>query len=465
MSFQPSARMIARKRDINIGSLIEILSYRRPYPSSGEMEFINVTLDNIEGMMVDEIGNRYLRIDREDGTQSNVLWSCHTDSVHAPIKEGDPIRQNLRWDAAGNIIGLNEGRPGQCLGADDGAGLWLMLEMIEARKHGLYLFHRGEEKGGIGSRWLVKNTPELLDGIDYAIAFDRKDLSSVITHQGGSRCCSDDFGNALGAALSRVKGLTMKLDTGGSFTDTAVYTDHIAECTNVSVGYYNQHGPRETLDVRHMIRMRDALLQLDTDADLVVVRKAGDRESLYQAWGGSYYSNRNFSGQTSGGGQLSQIAKQRLQKANGTPSALSEEDAYEAWLEENYSANPTNPVLAQPRADSVKEALVRMIERFPEVAADLLMGFGLDQWEFADAALADAFHRAEIEPDAPEEEPIECASCLAVFEADAVPLDLRCDVCYASLIDPMEEAIAAQDEAEKKKRPVLSLPAPEKTDA
>ena len=36
-----------------------------------------------------------------------------------------------------------------------------------------------------------------------------------------------------------------KTDTGGSFTDTANYTDIIPECTNLSCGYYNAHTQSE----------------------------------------------------------------------------------------------------------------------------------------------------------------------------------------------------------------------------
>ena len=39
-----------------------------------------------------------------------------------------------------------------------------------------------------------------------------------------------------------------KTDTGGSFTDTANYTDIIPECTNLSCGYYNAHTQSEYQD-------------------------------------------------------------------------------------------------------------------------------------------------------------------------------------------------------------------------
>jgi len=438
MGFTHSAKMIAKRRNIDIASLIDILSYRRPYDSEGEQEFLNVVIDTVDGMVADEFGNRYLRIPNADGSDSNVMWSCHTDTVHRSIKDG-VIRQNLKWDGEGNILGLNEGKPGQCLGADDGAGVWLMLEMIKFGKPGLYLFHRGEEVGGKGSRWIEKNTPELLDGIDFAIAFDRKGCSSIITFQGGTRCCSDAFGKSLGAAISRVNGLNMTLDTGGTFTDTAVYTDLVAECTNVSVGYEWQHGPRETLDVRHMLRLRDAMLQIDTAVDLVKERKPGDRESKYQSYGG--YSGYGFH-------SPSQNRARTDAKAWG--SAVMEDDAaYEKWLTENYNNVPVGNDEDAEEATMVA-ALKRMVASFPETAARLLMQMGLDQWDFADTVLVEQGQKPDARFDADPEsesdtEDVECKNCTGKIRSDECPLDLRCPYCYADLLDPVGEAITAQD--------------------
>ncbi len=426
-TFVPSARMIARQRNVDIASLIDILSWRRAYNTDSEMEFIVSTLDGIDGMMFDECGNRYLRIPKADGSQSDVLWSSHTDSVHSPNNKTS--RQNLKWDAAQNILMLNEGKPGQCLGADDGAGLWLMLEMIKEGMPGLYIFHRGEERGGIGSRWIEKNTPELLEGINYAIAFDRKDLSSVITFQGGSRCCSDSFGNSLGRALERTGTLTMKLDTGGSFTDTAVYTDLVAECTNVSVGYYNQHGPRETLDVRHMLKLREAVLQLDPDADFALERKAGDQESLWKSsWSGGYYGN-NYS------------------KGRSLALVDAGDDDYSAWVEawnkdqaESTVGNDEDALEAEEK--SMLSRLIRLVRAFPEVAAELIFDAGFDHSDFADNVLSkkafsepdsDLAEAGEDEDDPTTPPAVVCRDCHSNITIDNVTSDMRCPFCYAPL--------------------------------
>lgn len=239
-----------------IDELMAMLTFRRPAWSKTERAFIARFL-RPHGMQEDAFGNLYKRI----GT-APVLYSCHTDTVHT---HGG--RQALRVSSG---LVRPDDKQSNCLGADDTAGAWLMLEMIRAGKPGLYVFHRAEEIGGQGSHHIASVTPQLLDGIQYAIAFDRRDTCSIITHQ-GSRCCSDAFG----ASLSRALGLDHELDPGGMFTDTANYTDLIGECTNVSVGYFSEHTAREMLDLNYIERLRDALLGLDV-ADLVAERKPGE---------------------------------------------------------------------------------------------------------------------------------------------------------------------------------------------
>lgn len=442
MGFTPSARMLARRHNVDVASLLDILSHCRPYPSPGELDFIVKYLDGIEGMQHDEIGNRYIRVPNEDGSKSTMLWSCHTDSVHSPTKDG---RQNVKWDADGNIVSLNEGKPGQCLGADDGAGMWLLLEMLKENRPGLYIFHRGEEKGGVGSRWLLKNTPQLLEGIQYAVAFDRHSLTSIITHQGGMRCCSDDFAHALGAAL--IDGYA--LDDGGSFTDTKVYVDIVPECTNVSVGYYDQHGPRETLDVRQCLKLRDALLKLDA-TKLPVVRKAGDKESRWP----SYTRYSNYTPQLP-------VARQQTayQKAWGTEDA-----AYDAWLKENTDSRIP---LVNPKEDMA--TLTRVCRQFPEAVARILTHFGVTSVDVADTILGLAGIAGSVDglleasanadddlfdddnlawhPSDDIDERVLCPNCEAKMDVADIEEDMRCLYCFSNVETAFEDALAAQDDA------------------
>lgn len=280
----PSVRTIARQTDVDLKPLLKILELQRPAHSITEALFVEGEIGSIEGMQKDEYGNHYLTI----GDNPTIMWSCHTDTVAK-----DDGRQNVKWD--GDFLVLNDPKPGQCLGADDGAGIWLLLEMIKAKVPGLYIFHREEEIGRQGSEWIAKHNLDLIKDIKIAIAFDRRDVDSVITHQSGQRGCSDKFSAALAKTLNQVPGLKYCDDPTGSYTDTYSYIDIIPEVTNVACGYYSEHSAREKLDVRHLLRLREALISFDF-SDLPVERDPSVTEYDgygYGGWGNSY--SRSYS--------------------------------------------------------------------------------------------------------------------------------------------------------------------------
>lgn len=249
--------------------------------------------------VVDKFGNEYIII---PGKGSDIMWSCHTDTVHT---EGG--RQLIRIKKG--MAKLDEKAKANCLGADDGAGIWLMLEMIEAEKPGMYVFHRCEEKGGQGSDYATMNHGWWVKdklGVKACIALDRKGYADVITHQGGTRCCSDEFAKSLVTALDMD---WFKPCSHGVFTDSANWTDHIGECTNLSVGYFAQHCSSESLDVSFLCYMRNKLIALDPEK-LVFKRQPGDKDPderhyYYGGWGGDDYGygwkgTNNYGGHFSG---------------------------------------------------------------------------------------------------------------------------------------------------------------------
>lgn len=241
----------------DLQTIVAMLGYKRPAGSRTERRFIADWLKPL-GMSQDKCGNLYKRIG-----DSPVLWSCHTDTVH---KAGGKQRVRL-IDGIATVADASS----NCLGADDTAGIWLMREMMLAERPGLYVFHRQEEIGGVGSDYIARRFPKLLGQSDIAIAFDRRGTNSIITHQGGLRCCSEAFAYSLGNVL----GMGHRPDSGGSFTDTANYVQLIGECTNLSAGYVDEHTARESLDTGYLRDLRDALLSLD-GRDLIVERKPGE---------------------------------------------------------------------------------------------------------------------------------------------------------------------------------------------
>lgn len=251
-----------------IHDLVDILMYCRPKGSQAEADMVRKhiygLLDTEEGILMHEDIQGNIVVDVGDNPHG-VLWSCHTDSVHDAAFNR---RQNIVLTTEG-FLRLAQSEWANCLGADDGTGIWLMREMIKGKVGGRYVFHYGEESGCIGSNWLRKFRPDLLEGIRFAVAFDRNGYNDIITHQRGSRCASEAFAASLAAQLPG----NYKSEHG-IWTDTAVYTDIVAECTNLSVGYFGAHGSGERQSVPHAIALREAMLKIDP-SKWVCERKPG----------------------------------------------------------------------------------------------------------------------------------------------------------------------------------------------
>lgn len=366
--------------------LLTMLTYRRPERSRSERKFIKKFLIPLD-LQVDSYGNYYKRIGSDP-----ILWSCHTDTVHN--RKG-----MLEVGFAGVEVGISSKDSSNCLGADDTAGIWLMVQMIKANKPGLYIFHRDEEGGRKGSAYIAKTMQKQLKDIKFAIALDRKGQDSVITHQMGQRCCSTEF------AQSMIDGLGMdyKEDPTGSYTDTASYVDLIPECTNLSVGYTGAHTRFERLNLDFIFKLRKALLALDVRL-LIEKRKPGEKEyKSYPphqgygmgSWGNDYGDMGWGSAYYNGCTANTSIDKHYTNKQSGptmspaTRFARGLVDIYGReipTIESHYEEVPKHGLPSSivdcdddEMPDDAKDydAVVRLVKANPEAIADILEGWGM----------------------------------------------------------------------------------------
>jgi hypothetical protein len=219
----------------------------RTYPHKTE-EMVYHLLPNLE---VDDFGNLYKIIG-----QSTTMFTSHLDTATSAFTTVNHVIE-------GDII-KTDGK--SILGADDKAGVTIMLHMIENNIPGLYYFFLGEEVGCVGSKKLSTHLKVTKSGIyefiTKVISFDRRGHTSVITHQSSSRCCSEEFGEALSKELSKT-GLSYKNDSTGVYTDSAQFVRIYAECTNISVGYKNEHTFSEQQDIKHLEDLCEAVLKVD----------------------------------------------------------------------------------------------------------------------------------------------------------------------------------------------------------
>ena len=234
------------------------LSLKRPHKSQTNVDFTNWLATAIPECLwdisfIDACGN--LHVDYRTESRHRTLFVSHVDTVHRVEGKNNITMTATKWSACGAP-----------LGADDGAGIALLMHMMHEGVNGYYIFTQGEEVGGIGAKYVAKNYPELLAEFDRAVAFDRRGIDSVITHQGWSRCCSDVFAQDLSDALNVSMALMYSPDDSGVYTDTAEFVDIIPECTNISVGYDREHSEFESLDLVHYEQLSKQVLLIDWDA-------------------------------------------------------------------------------------------------------------------------------------------------------------------------------------------------------
>jgi hypothetical protein len=343
--------------------LVKILSWKRGHGSKSEGEFLAWLHTEIKARgykaTVKAEGCIVVTVPLPDNKASTTLFSCHVDTVDS---SNDPRPQGVVYDPSFGHIFLDKDNAngGTCLGADDGAGVWLLLEMIKANVPGTYVFHRGEERGGIGSRALLTSSRPWLEEHETAIAFDRADDYEVVTHQGGQKCASDKFGTALCTALNLLQdGFKYKLSQGGTFTDTKVYRGVIAECVNVGVGYHSQHGTQETLDWGHLLKLRDACLKLKWDALPVDRDPTAVEYPVYPGWKQSGF------GDFGSGGKYEKYQDQWDKKLANKKKSKAKADPVDLPPEQEIEGMPFGDVLA-------------FVEDNPDAAAALLIDMGAE---------------------------------------------------------------------------------------
>lgn len=238
-----------------------LLTKKRPYGTEG------VTFDTISAPYANAVKYHNAKgefmfglidVPKADNSPITTIFSSHLDTVEH--NTGDNIIIDFMRNGTPVIKALNS-----VLGADDAAGVYAMIQLIDRNVSGRYMFFAGEECGGIGSTFAVANYAHLFVGIDRAIAIDRKGTGDVVTSQYVGECASVELGLALAEALSFDNEYTYK-PCAGVYTDTANMIELVPECINISSGYYGEHNKQECLDLNYLTRLIDQLATLDWDA-------------------------------------------------------------------------------------------------------------------------------------------------------------------------------------------------------
>ncbi len=254
---------------------------KQTYPHGSEEELIGLLPKYLKK---DEFGNLWIQI----GEETNCMFTSHLDTAsHDKVCVTHVFKDNFIGTDGTSI-----------LGADDKAGVTIMLYMIQNKVPGLYYFFLGEERGCIGSKKLAnKMKIEKFESIKKVISFDRRDVDSVITFQSSSRCCSEEFAKELSRQLNEGSRLEKSIDLNfnydcdptGVYTDSYQFMEIFPECTNISVGYYSEHTKSEKQDILHLEKLAKTCLLIDWE-NLPVKRNPNEKEiASYNRWGNYDY--------------------------------------------------------------------------------------------------------------------------------------------------------------------------------
>lgn len=240
----------------------------KTYPHGHEEEVLKF----LPKLNKDKFGNYYKIIGSND--KPSTMFTSHLDTV-----DRKQTTTNLfSKEVGGDEIIYTDGTT--ILGSDDKSGVTVMLYMMEHGIPGLYYFFIGEERGGIGSNNLSSEFENFsyLSNVKRCVSFDRRKTTSVIISQLGRSCCSKEFATALCEEYNK-NGMEFSMDPNGVYTDSASFIDQIPECTNISVGYENEHTGRELQNITYLAKLAEASTKVNWD-NLPTHRKVSLNEEL-----------------------------------------------------------------------------------------------------------------------------------------------------------------------------------------
>lgn len=154
-----------------------------------------------------------------------IMLVAHMDTVFKSLPEKIYYdqKQHVMWSPSG-------------LGADDRAGVFAIIKILQKGFRPHICLTTDEEKGGIGANILIKNIPNCPYDIKYIIQLDRQGTCDCVFYS----CANEQF-------QEYVESFNFITDWG-TFSDISIICPawKIAG-VNLSVGYFDEHSFTETL--------------------------------------------------------------------------------------------------------------------------------------------------------------------------------------------------------------------------
>lgn len=224
--------------EINLKLLKKILLTERP--PGKEFKMISLILNHCQKIpnisyILDEENNLFVT----KNTNNQKYVSCIIAHMDQIITHRGPRVISIR---NGEIRGFHKEDHSQCsLGADDGLGICIALQLLEVLEDVKVLFTIQEEIGGTGA-YVACINKKFFDNVNFFVQADRRGASDLIVHTNGIYTASDEF-------VNDIQDLTKKYGyfcNYGTFTDVGILSESFfISGVNISCGYYNEHSKEE----------------------------------------------------------------------------------------------------------------------------------------------------------------------------------------------------------------------------
>lgn len=203
------------------------------------------------------------------GEQSEVALVAHLDTVYArPVKD-------LYYDQTKGVLWSPDG-----LGADDRAGVFAIIKIIEGQLRPSIIFTMEEETGGLGALALSKLTCPF-PNLKYIIELDRRGSDDCVFYD----CYNPDF-------VKYIESFGF-VERFGSFSDISILCPAWKICgVNLSIGYEDEHSISETLHIAPLFATIKKVKKMVVAKDIPFFTYKDRLEVMNQ--GDNWYSNLTY---------------------------------------------------------------------------------------------------------------------------------------------------------------------------
>lgn len=198
-----------------------------------------------------------------------IALAAHLDTVFPTPP------QNIYYDKEQGVLWSPEG-----LGADDRAGVFAILKIIQAGLRPTIIFTTDEEKGCLGAEKLVIDHNEPITDLRYIIQLDRRGICDCVFYD----CDNRKF-------VQYVENFGF-IEALGSFTDISYLCPVWGVAgVNLSVGYENEHNLIETLSVAPLYKTINNVKKMLKETNIPSFEYIPSKTSY--SWYSSFSKNKN----------------------------------------------------------------------------------------------------------------------------------------------------------------------------